>query len=39
MTQMEKVMNYLDQYQGEMMELWENLVRLESPSSDPAATI
>ena len=37
MTQMEKAMAYLDQYQGEMMGLWENLVRLESPSSDPAA--
>ena len=37
MTQMEKAMTYLDQYQAEMMELWENLVRLESPSSDPNA--
>ena len=37
MTQLEKAMAYLDQYQGEMMTLWENLVRLESPSSDPSA--
>ena len=37
MTQMEKAMAYLDQYQGEMMGLWENLVRMESHSSDPAA--
>ena len=37
MTQQEKAMAYLDQYQGEMMTLWENLVRLESPSSDPSA--
>ena len=37
MTQLEKAMAYLDQYQGEMMTLWENLVRLESPSSEPSA--
>ncbi len=37
MTQLDTALAYLDQFQGEMVDLWKALVRLESPSSDPAA--
>ena len=37
MTQLEKALSYLDQYHTEMISLWEEFVRLESPSSDPAS--
>ena len=30
----ERVMAYIDEHEREMIELWKNLVQLESPSSD-----
>ena len=37
MTQLENALHYLDQYHDEMLFLWETLVKMESPSADPAA--
>lgn len=37
MTQLESALEYLDRCQEEMVQLWETLVRMESPSSDPEA--
>ena len=37
MTQQEKAFSYLEQYHGEMISLWEEFVRLESPSAVPDA--
>lgn len=37
MTQLENALQYLDQYHDEMLFLWETLVKMESPSADPAA--
>lgn len=37
MTQLEQALAYLDQCREEMLFLWETLVRMESPSADPAA--
>ena len=35
MTQLEKAYTYLDKYHNEMISLWEEFVRLESPSAVP----
>lgn len=37
MTQLELALNYLEQHESDMISLWENIVRLESPSADAAA--
>lgn len=37
MTQLELAINYLEQHEADMIALWENIVRLESPSADTAA--
>ena len=37
MTQLELALNYLEQHESEMLALWEDIVRLESPSTDAAA--
>ena len=37
MTQLELATNYLEQHEADMIALWENIVRLESPSADTAA--
>ena len=37
MTQQEKAYSYLEQYHSEMISLWEEFVRLESPSAVPEA--
>ena len=37
MTQLDVALAYLDRCQNEMLRLWETVVRLETPSADPAA--
>lgn len=37
MSQLETALTYLEQCRDEMQRLWETVVRLETPSSDPAA--
>ena len=37
MTQLEQALTYLEQHEHDMLKLWETLVRMESPSADPAA--
>lgn len=37
MSQLEKALSYLEQYHNEMISLWEEFVRLESPSAAPEA--
>lgn len=37
MTQLEQALTYLEEHQGEMKQLWETIVRMESPSANADA--